>query len=393
MTLVPPGVRETVLLGPPAGRSVPVLFAEMHGNLYVIPTGGRGGWIAQVLRVGYAEVTTSDGRTSRWAARLSLDPSEMEAARVALRRKYGEPTWSRYFAGHSKVLVLAPVPPRAARSPLEWIQEEFDASAAEYDRRLQTMPIERYLKARTLDTFLERFRDCDPLLEIGAGTGAETLPLLSAGHTITAVDISERMLAELTRGAREGGWLGRLSVCKGQLGNLSEALAGTPAGSFGGAYSSFGAFNLETEFGRVPGSLAQLVRPRGWLAFTTLNRPGLAPLAWEVLAGNPLGGLSRFGRRIPPERIRYPLEIQTRPPGAMRDAFAPWFRPVSMSPVSVLAPPFESPRMLSWLSARGVMRLQHLDQRLTRLPGGAALGEWVLLTFQRTDAPAPPVPL
>jgi ubiquinone/menaquinone biosynthesis C-methylase UbiE len=37
----------------------------------------------------------------------------------------------------------------------------------------------------------------DPILELGCGSGRITIPLAEAGHDITALDISEKMLAEL----------------------------------------------------------------------------------------------------------------------------------------------------------------------------------------------------
>ena len=55
------------------------------------------------------------------------------------------------------------------------------------------------------DLFAKHIRKDDSILVVGAGTGRDVIPLLAAGHAVTALDITPRALATLTEKARRRG--------------------------------------------------------------------------------------------------------------------------------------------------------------------------------------------
>ncbi|MCI4365984.1 MAG: class I SAM-dependent methyltransferase, partial [Thermoplasmata archaeon] len=279
-----------------------------------------------------------------------------------MREKYGDEVFSRYFGSRSKVVHLVPGGIVSARSPPELLQQEFDADAAGYTEGVRSNPIELYLKETSRDRLVEAFRSSGALLEIGAGTGFETLPLLSAGHPVTVVDLSTRMLALLTERARAAGFGEKLTCRVGRLSQLGEAAKEFDTGTIGGAYSTFGAFNLESDLGTAPTALARMLRPGARMIFTTLNRPGAFPVVWEFALGNRSGAFRRAGRVLPSGSIRYPLTVFPRNPSYWDRALAPSFRRVATLPVSVAAPPFESPRLVRWLGRVGGSRARRWDE-------------------------------
>ncbi len=278
---------------------------------------------------------------------------------------------------------IVPGAPAIPRGPGEVLEQEFNAVAAGYSDAVASNAIEQYLKQTSRDRLLAAFRSNGALLEIGAGTGFETVPLLAAGHEITVVDLSPRMLAELTERARVAGVVGRLTCRAGRLSRLAEALVDLGPGTFEGAYSTFGAFNLEEDLGSAPETLARVLRPGSRLIFTTLNRPGALPLGWEIAAGNGRNALRRAHPALPAGSIRYPLTVYPRNPRFWDRALGRRFRRVGTLPVSVTAPPFESPRLVRWLGPVGGARARRWDERLSRHPMLAPVGEWTFLTYER----------
>jgi len=365
------------------GESIFLLYWEEGGRLFVMPSSSAARWLSEVLRAGGCEVRRPGGSSVRCSAELVSDPTEAERARAGFRTKYGVERYGRYFGPRSKVVRLVVGAPAVSRSPPEILEQEFDAVAAGYTEAVRSNPIEVYLKETTRDRLLDAFRGQDALLEIGGGTGFETIPLLSAGHGVTVVDLSARMLAELSSRARAVGADARLDCRRGRLSQLEDALQELPAESFGGAFSTFGAFNLEEDLGSAPGALARVLRPRTRLIFTTLNRPGALPVAWEIAVGNARNGLGRLRTALPSGSIRYPLTVYPRNPSFWDRALAPHFRRLSTLPVSVAAPPFESARIVRWLGAVGGARARRWDERLSRIALLAPIGEWTFLTYER----------
>jgi SAM-dependent methyltransferase len=361
----------------------------VEDRVYVIPSSGTARWAAAALAEGRVTVEAAGGPPAAHAARLVRDAALAERVRGRFQAKYGPAAWNRFFGDATRILELGPAAEARAPSEAELSRDEFDAIAPTYEARERAKPFERYVKEQARALVLPRLRGVDPILEIGPGTGFETLSLLAEGHRVVAVDISERMLEGLTALARARGLADRLTTRPGRLGALDEALGALEPGAFGGGLSAFGAPNLEPELGGVPGPLARRLRPGSPLLLVVLNRPGLVPMLGEVALGNPMGALRRLGPTVPAGAIRYPLAVHLPSPAEWAASLAPWFRWVRTKAVAPLAPPFDSPRLYRFLGPAGRRRLMGLDGALARAPGGAALSEWLLLEFVRTERAAP----
>ncbi len=370
-------------------EEIPLRFADVAGRRYVLVTSPDARWRDSVVTSHGWWVREEGG--GRWPAvgRLVREEREARAARATLRRKYGERLWDEHFARPGEVLRLERRLEPADRPPRERLRDEFDAVAPVYSARVRSNPLERRLKERTATELGRALAEEDPLLEVGPGIGFETVPLLRAGHSIVAVDVSSRMLQELEARARTEGVSDRLVPRIGSLGELASTLADFPPGYFAAAFSTFGAFNLEPDLREVPAALAAAVRPGGKLIFTSLNRAAGASIAWELLAGRPRRAIERCRPLRGAAGLVADLEVHYRAPSFWDAALAPGFVRTGAQPVSLLTPPFAAPRLLRLLGPTGRRMARRWDEALSRTELFAPLAEWVLLTYRRVDARAP----
>lgn len=384
------GPHDSLLLRVRNRGEIPLRYWSDGSLVYVVVSRSARRWPAAVRQGGACEVEVENHVRFRCAATWVTDSVEAGRARAEIRGKYGTELWDRHFGSLDRVLRLDPRAPPVLPTALERIRNEFDAVAPAYTQTVEGDPFKRYLKHRTASFLVTHLSGVDPLLEIGPGTGFETLPLLAAGHRIVAVDISERMLTELTARARAHGLADRLTTRVGSLGGLGPVLNEFGASAFGAAYSTFGAFNLEPDVRACAPILARAIRPGGRLVFTSLNRPGATPVTYELLLGHAREAWTRMRRSIPADGFRFSLDVFPRNPGFWDDALEPSFDRWDTRPVSVLAPPFESPRAVHLLGERGRRNARALDAALSGRGLLSPLAEWVLLTYRRRAEEARP---
>lgn len=380
----------------PAGRStlefrvgtrppVTLLYVELDSHLFVLPSFPSGDWFSGAVREGRAEIRWPDGTVVPNSVRLRVEAELTSRLRERIESKYGAGTWARYFVRASAALELTPSTGTSASGRLDQVRDEFDAVAEEYDTRVSAQPVERYLKDRVADLAVRALDGLDPILEIGPGTGYHTLPLLAAGHRVVAVDISEQMLRQLRAHVASRGWSGRLETRTGPASELETLLADLGDASIGGAFTAFGALDLEPELAGTARTLARVVRPGGVFALTSLNRPGWAPFIWELAMGRPGAAGARLGHTIRPNRIRFPLELHPRSPSDWDGTLGSSFVREFAGGVSVLAPPFETRRPIELLGRAGVEKIQRWDRWFSRQSSAWAASEWLFLTYRRRD--------
>jgi SAM-dependent methyltransferase len=159
-------------------------------------------------------------------------------------------------------------------TPSSMIGAAYDAAAADYDRLLAR---DRWIREVLWAHHLRLFQPGDRIVDVGCGTGIDTLHLAAHGVEVTAVDASPAMIEKLRAKLAGSPHAARVEV---RVGDANE-LARTLPGGFAGMISSFAALNTID----VPGlaeSAARLVRPGGRLVFHLLApRPAL-----QVQIGN-----------------------------------------------------------------------------------------------------------
>lgn len=377
--------RGTIELSAAGAPAVPLLYVEFGSHLYVLPSTPPGSWFSAASREGEVVVRLPDGSHHVSSVLLQDDPRLLAHLEQLFRDKYGAEVWPRYFAGTGSALEIALGEPRLARTPLDRVRGEFDAAADTYDARVAQNAVERYLKDRVADLAVTALDGFDPILEIGPGTGYHTLRLLAEGHRVTAVDISERMLRRLRAAASRAGSSDRLETRQGSAAQIEAVLASAPDASFGGAFTAFGALDVE---GRIEGfadTLLRLIGPGGRFAFTSLNRPGWGPFLWELAMARPSAAGARLRAMIPAGETRYPLPLYPRSPNDWDRLLARGFERSALTGVSTLAPPFDAHRPLTLLGSSGAQKLRRWDRWLSERRPGWSVAEWLFLTYRRLD--------
>lgn len=375
---------------PPASPA-PVRFCWWNEGIVILVTTGSPRWSVEALRAGRVSLSISPGQWTRCAVRAlsSIELRGLPQIMEAFRRRYGAELFQGHLATPDTALFLTPEEPGSSTGTWEAIRREFDAAATTYSENNRANPVDRYAKARSLERLEGLFLGRDPLLELGPGTGIETIPLLAGGHRISAVDISPGMLSALRARAEAEGRGDALETRLGPLGELPRLLSSVPDGYFKGAFSTFGALNLEPDLSRVPQALARVLAPESPLFLGVLNRLGLPPLVFSALQGRMGEIRARFMDPIPVEGIGYPLALHPFTRKELANRLAPWFSFLESEAVTVLSPTHYSPRLWGLTDRTGRATLARWDARLARLWPFRELGEWSFLTFRRTRAAVP----
>jgi len=263
----------------------------------------------------------------------------------------------------------------------QWLESEFDNVADDYDRHITGNRMNRLLRDRSLAQLRPLFRSARRLLEIGCGSGMETLPLLREGHEVVAVDVSDRMLAVVRGKARAEGLSERLSTEKMGAAELPTLVARYGEGSFEGAYSTYGALNCEPDLRPIPGALARLLSREGAFLAGVYNRWCLS----ELLGYSLTGQFARAGgRRANPIRVgasRFCIDVYAYSGWEFARLFAPWFEPVRVEGVPVLLPPSDLTSYAEKFSRR-FATLAGWDAWVGRRWPFAYLGDHFLMTFR-----------
>lgn len=240
----------------------------------------------------------------------------------------------------------------------------FDALAGGYDAGFTDTPLGRLHREAVWRRLDARFAAGARVLELGCGTGEDAVHLARRGVRVLATDGAPAMVEAARRKAREEGVDDRLAFGVMTLESFAAAPDGRmpmdEEGPFDGAFSNFGALNCVAELGPVARALAARLRP-GAPAVLTLMGP-LCP--WEWLWFLARGEPGRAFRRLRPGGARW-RGVTVRYPavGAVRAAFAPWFRPLRVCAVGALVPP---PYAEGWARRHGraVARLNGWERRL-----------------------------
>jgi SAM-dependent methyltransferase len=367
------------------GRPVRLRYVEEPPWLYLVASGSETLWPSAVLRTGRAD-WIRDGRRGSGRADLVTDDATRTRILHRFRAEAGPEHATDWYALPGRLIAV-----RTDRSDDEaepygrWLRAEFDRDALEYERRVEGNPVERRFRRRSVDLLVRTFGRPGRLLEIGSGVGLETVPLLRLGHRILAVDVSSQMLDRLRARASAEGWDSPLETRVLRAKDLSTLVVEYGAASFDGAFSTFGALNLEPDLTPVARALGRLVRPGGFFVAGVFNRHAvLEPLA-SVAAGRVARALARAKRPVPVGSHRFSVDLHLRSVREMKEAFANGFTLRRVEGLGVVLPP---PDLATRLDSFGVRwdRLDRWDTRLGMWSTLAGAGDQFLAVFERNGA-------
>ncbi len=329
--------------------------------------GGSVGWrIRSRSRAGQAEVV-QEGATKDQVFGL-------------FRRKYGSERIARWFVPDSVCLALRPDP--GQRDYDRIVEDFFDNAAVDYDSVVQSNPLDRGLRAASLALLRQVFRTEDRVLELGAGTGLETIPLAQMGVRVVAVDISRKMLEQLTAKARKAGVENRITTRWQSASRLVSVLHEEGPGRFDGAFSTFGALNCEPHWETIVPVLGSLLRPKAPLVLAAWNRLNLLEMAAYAAALKPRRALARLNSPVPPGFSRFAIPVYPHTVREFVRRFSPAFAVEAVLGLPVFLPPYDLARRLPRMS-RLYPILDSVDSKFRERFPLNRLGDHFVLVLRR----------
>ena len=260
----------------------------------------------------------------------------------------------------------------------------FDRLAPDYDA-LTGGEIFQRLRRRTHTVLARRFAAGARVLEIGCGTGADTVFLASRGTRVVACDPSEEMVSRSLRRVAREKLDDRVSVLPCGLSDLAsflDALA-EPAG-FDGIISNFGALNCVESLAPLGALARRYLRPSGVIVLGLMSRV----CALEVIYFTATRRRNLARRRQRPGAVCVPVagvEVPTfyHRIRDVRAALGPELALLSIEGVGVaIPPPYLEPRWQRLpVSVRSAVA--QVDALLAPWPPFNRIGDHVLLVFAK----------
>jgi SAM-dependent methyltransferase len=389
-----PGADHLELLG--RSGAVPLGFVRTDQEIYLVARERSARWPVTVLREGSA-VLRVDGELVAGRADLVTDPAAKQAVLGRFLEKYGSEKFARWYDRPARILAVG-LGGRRAGAPapqyLDWLTAEFDNVADDYDHHITGNRINLLLRNRSLARLRELFRSSPRLLEIGCGSGMETLPLLEEGHELYCVDISSRMLDVVREKARAAGVAERLTTRRLRAGRVEELVAEVGSGAFDGGYSTYGALNCEEELAPIPVALHALLRPDSRFVAGVYNRWCAFEVLGYSISGRPSRAFGRQKRPIPVGASRFCVDIYAHSVGDFDRLFGPYFVRERTEAVPILLPPSDLVTYAERFS-RHFDRLANWDRALGAAWPFRFFGDHFLSTFRRRelDGERPPSPV
>jgi SAM-dependent methyltransferase len=376
---------ETV--GRSTGRPHPVIvrYVTFDGKIIVFPENrGVQDWFLNIMHNPHVKLYSDQG-LFECEAKIKHISGLDDPVLSAFTRKYGfEIVRLRYWGQRRYVEIkILNKSSNYAYDQLVYgdLVAAFDSIAEEYDEHIFGNPVNSWLRAVSVGLLTQLFKEGDTVLEIGCGTGTETLSLLNKGINVVASDISPRMLEVLSRKAEKMGVKDRLTLVLSTGSDVVERLRNIGYREVDGAYSNYGAVNTEPKLGKMIRDLHSIIKQNGILELGVWNKFCLTELVGYTLRLRPSMAFARLWNPVPIGKSRFCVSSWAYTVGELNRLVQPYFRLERLQGVAVAVPPSNLTRYLPgkpWLRL-----LKRIDINLGRVYPTNRLGDHFLAVYRR----------
>ena len=357
-------------------------FVTIGEKIIVFPlNAGRQDWLSNLKANPKVKMYT-EGGIFAGIARLRRIANANDPVVVIFTRKYGKRVVSERYRGQRLYVELQVT--KVETGGLDQIiyddlEVAFDGVARHYDQHILGNPINTWLRNVSVSMLERLFKPGDVVLEVGCGTGTETLSLARRGITILASDISGRMLEVLERKARQEGVQDRVITLHCRAGELVGKINALGYDKIDGAYSTYGAINTEPRLDDLFRDLHSLLKREGLIVLGVWNKYSLYEILGYLLRGKPGLAFARFRNPVPIGRSRFCVASNAYSVESLDAHLGRFFKLRSIIGVVILLPPSNLTRYLP--RGRWLGFLKRLDLRLGKAFPFNRLGDHFLAVY------------
>lgn len=261
----------------------------------------------------------------------------------------------------------------------------YDATYGPPDDNGHGNPLMGWLRSEHLAILRDIFPPKAVLLDIGCGTGEESLALARDGYAVLGIDISPAMVRQAqikmaVNGIQRG--VSFRTLPAGRLSQLDER------GPFHGAFASLGTLNTEPDLPGVAAGLHTLLEPGAAFVATVMSRRCLfdALDGWFGLRASdaPNRGADWAEGRAGTGGVVAPVKYYT--PDEFAAAFAPHFSVEAVMAFPLWLPPVHLHERYRQHPRRYARRVG-LERRMREWAGFRAWGDHFLMVLRHTSSP------
>src|SRR2546427_10107572 len=214
----------------------------------------------------------------------------------------------------------------------------YDSLASRYDSLLLDNPVLAHSASVSLRIVKETLASSHRILEIGCGTGRETLEVAGLGKVVVACDPSKESLAVLRQKAQRRGlseWILTRNLPASKVATLTDEFG---EHTFDGAYASF-SLSYEPDLSVVPEQVWKLLKPGSPFVCSIFNRLCVSEVLLLAPVLVPRRALRRLAgwMELPVDRHRVIVKSYT--PKQVRKIFAPRFSLRDVWAIPAIIPP------------------------------------------------------
>lgn len=257
----------------------------------------------------------------------------------------------------------------------------FDDYAATYDSSFSMTALGHCLRKMVWQRFDVAFASSNRILEIGCGTGEDSIYFARRGHDVVATDASAGMLRVAKKKAENEGCAQRIQFRHIPMEKLGHELA---TQRFDGISSNFGAMNCASRLGSIVSDVAPLLTKNAPLVWVVMGRYVPWEWVWFLARGD---WRKAFRRHKKGGAVWKGMRIQYPTPRQLGMFLQPHFEPLGHRSLGFALPPTfaadwleSSPRMLSALT--------HVERAAQRIQLCATLADHYIMEARRTPAQA-----
>lgn len=302
-------------------------------------------------------------------------------------RKYGRSTVDRWYKGQRNYVQITVSKQMGTPNYADLIygdlEAAFDSVAEDYDRHIFGNTINTWLRNVSIGVMKTVFNSGGTVLEVGCGTGTETLSLAKSGVHVIACDISQKMLDVMMRKARSAGLSNWVTPLHCRPIDLRWKLVDLGIRKLDGAYSTYGAVNTEPNLSRMMDGIHSILSRDAPLVLGVWNRYCLYEMVGYLLKLKPDLAFARLKNPVPLGKSRFCVATNAFSVGSLRKALLPWFSIESVLGVVISLPPSNLTKYLPKGALLNAMK--KLDLRIGMTFPGNLVGDHFLAVCKKAQ--------